>query len=228
MAILTAVHVSGYSLAELRAFAPKVKDKSGAPKQALYDDWQRVMWGGVNLPGRIPMGIYMAHHTGARKLIWSTGASWVDGMSEAEYTMFEAIGAYELLRKNFPAFFGAGFFKTDGDYRMWIQGISVAEQESRNTAESFQYAVPIIDELVGERLGELIVVTSENHIERTMRDAISVMRHGKLPRSPTVFDEVPAAKSKQLIISGTGSFTGYAGLTASETYVRDLGQPTMI
>src|SRR5262249_1033100 len=83
------VHCSGYSLAERSGVRPIVTNQQGLEVKGKFFDWDIVCLGHPDLGiyGRIPMAVHLAESLRAECLIWSTGATYLSGVSEAEFMM---------------------------------------------------------------------------------------------------------------------------------------------
>ncbi len=150
------VHCSGYNLAE-RIDRPETKNRRGEIVSGKFFDWDAVCLGDPNrgILGRIPMAIRVAETLQAECLIWSTGATYISGRSEAEVMMESAIGLLESKS-------GA----VD-----WLKSISILEQESENTFSSLQFAAKLVFARFKASETMLHLVTSDNHAPRVARDA---------------------------------------------------------
>lgn len=216
----TIVHISGYALSENPSLGT-LYDHDGNPAVGRYGDWERVCWGAQGKPGRIPTGIEYAWSMRAGRVIWSTGATHFEGgLSEAEYMQHLALERYAAMRTGFSDV----DFPDEFNFRYWLNDVSVIESQSATTSTSMLCAVPLIDNYLGEEPGVFAVVSSDNHVERVMRDAIAVMRYGALlDDAGNVVREVARPKSRRLTIVGVAAFTSYSDKDARSTLVFDRG-----
>jgi len=151
------VHCSGYSLAERSGVRPIVTNQQGLEVKGKFFDWDIVCLGHPDLGiyGRIPMAVHLAESLRAECLIWSTGATYLSGVSEAEFMM--NTGHDYLTRKRQPA--------------GWLQSVSVIERDSTNTFSSLRSAARIVRERFATAHIMLHLITSQNHAPRVARDA---------------------------------------------------------
>jgi hypothetical protein len=148
------VHCSGYSLAELKDGSEEVIDWRGRPLKGRFFDWDFVCVGTKHLLGRIPMTIRAARIFQAEAVIWSTGATFLGQVSEAEVMMKKAC---EVL--------------ADKSQVEWLRRVSLLEKESTDTRTSIRVARKIILKTIGEKPITVHFVTSDNHAPRVARDA---------------------------------------------------------
>jgi hypothetical protein len=148
------VHCSGYSLAEDEHYT-QVVTRRGVALKAKYYDWDHVCIGipATGLLGRIPMTIKIAQLYSADCIIWSTGATFANGKSEAEI----------MCR---CALHHAGF-----ETSAWLSSISLKEEVSTNTMSALVQAANIIEERFPSEEVLIYFVTSANHAPRVVRDA---------------------------------------------------------
>lgn len=210
------VHVNGYSLAEIPG--KKAHDQLGKRAVCRFGDWERVCWGNrtVGTLGRIPTALFLARTIGARRIIWSTGATREqDGIFESEYLYERALGSYEALMGDFPHRCTPALWKNEKSYRAWLRRISELETDSTNTPTSMMRAYEIVRDRYKNEDVMFYTVSSANHLPRVLRDACVAFGIGTRPGGhssglPRVVVAVPAE-------------TNYGGVTVSETVVRDLG-----
>jgi hypothetical protein len=149
------VHCSGYSLAE-RSVSGVVTNHEGKVVHGKFFDWNIVCLGNPirNILGRITMSVRLANRLRAECLIWSTGATYLSGRSEAEIMMETAFD----------------YLAAEQQPSDWLKSISVLEQESINTMTSMQLASQIVRDRFA--IDEVMVhlVTSQNHAPRVARD----------------------------------------------------------
>ncbi len=167
------VHCSGYSLAEKFGAAT---NKFGSVIAGKFHDWDHVCIGRPKggVLGRIPMALHIAALLSAESIVWSTGATYSDGHSEAEIMQQEAV-------ENF------GYILSRDDARR----ISIIEKESSNTLTSMQELLTIIKTRFSAANVMLHLVTSANHAPRVARDAVIVFKHS----NNVVLSVVPAHTS---------------------------------
>jgi hypothetical protein len=148
-----------------RAGASNVKDARGNEVRGGFRDWDFVCLGDAQkgLLGRIPIALLLAVRLPAERLIWSTGATFSPGISEADVAMSEALN--QVVRY--------------GGTSEWLQRISVFERESVNTRTSMVAAANMLQNLFGNADIALHLVTSANHAPRVARDASVAFRDYK-------------------------------------------------
>lgn len=172
------IHCSGYSLAE-RNMDCLVTNRRSGPVSGKFNDWDRVCIGDPanGLLGRIPMTLEIAREFHADHIIWSTGATWAHGQSEARFMMVSAIEYASTHNMNVK----------------WLQDISILEEESTNTATSLHSALQFITTWTQQGENDMMIhlVTSNNHAPRVAKDAaIAFAAHSWL-----LFSVVPAGTS---------------------------------
>jgi DUF218 domain len=170
------IHCSGYNLAE-RSPHIKTKNRQGKIIEEKFFDWDVVCLGDHTrgLLGRITMCIRLAECLRPECVIWSTGATYQSGASEAQIMMGTALDY--LTSQNQPI--------------DWLKSISVIEQESSNTLTSMHVAAEMVSNRFGADEVMLHLVTSDNHAPRIARDA-AVAFH---PYQNVILSVVPAHTS---------------------------------
>lgn len=101
------------------------------------------------------MALKVASLVCAEGIIWSTGATILDGFSEADF-MFS-------LAKRLPS---AGITAEQ------LDRISIFDRESTNTLGSMTVGAKLVQERFGKEQTMLHLITSANHAPRVARDAI--------------------------------------------------------
>jgi hypothetical protein len=151
------VHCSGYSLAEKEG-AFDVVDRRGNSIQGKFGDWTHVCVGnpGAGVLGRIPMSLRVAKVFDADCIVWSTGATFQNGVSEAEVMMECALAHSQQQEIS----------------AVLLRRISLIENESVNTLTSMEFVARILAERFAGRSLVLHLVTSANHAPRVSRDAL--------------------------------------------------------
>lgn len=150
------IHCSGYNIAERTASAV-VKNRAGKSVTGKYFDWDHVCIGNpaAGELGRITMTLYLVERLRPEAVIWSTGATFVDGISEAQVMLNATI---EYLRDQ-------------NEMAAWLKSISIVEEDGANTRGSMEEAAKIIRARFGSDEITLHLVTSNNHAPRVARDA---------------------------------------------------------
>lgn len=138
----------------------------------------------ARLRWRIVMGIYVALHRQARLVTFSTGASEIDGVKEAEYTrnfVYEHVDALaSLLSKKLNHAF------TGKDLREWIEHRSILDLESQNTVEETASNLTLA---LSRKCKEVIGVTNAFHAPRCLAGLqVARINHD----SPLLISVIPA------------------------------------
>jgi hypothetical protein len=169
------IHCSGYSLAENQRFHGVV-NRQGEPVQGKYFDWDYVCLGDPTRArlGRISMTLRLAAILKAECIIWSTGATYLEGVSEAEVMMNTALSLGEQTGLSAP-----------------LKVISILEQKSKDTFGSMEAAAEILEARFGGQEIMLHLVSSANHVPRLAREATITV--GSQPN--TFISVVPAHTS---------------------------------
>lgn len=197
MALKHVVLLNGYSLAEHPGLAG-IKNQKGEGVSGKSGDWEHVCLGTKEYPGRIPTVVQLARSLNATHLIWSTGATWKEEMSEARFCYQMAFGD----RNSSPYL---------DEYEVengWLESISLFEERSTNTSGTMIEVKKVLEERFADERIMLHLVSSANHMPRVMRDAIKV------------FDKMP-----NIILSGVPAGTSYGGKTPSDVVIYELGEP---
>jgi hypothetical protein len=170
------VHCSGYSLAE-QGPDTRATRRDGMPAVGRFHDWTEVCIGdpAAGRLGRIPMAIAVAEAVEAALLIWSTGATYLGTVSEAE-----------VMRRAALDYLERGSLPTET-----IRRISALETESTDTRSSALEAARMVERRFGGEPLMLHLVTSANHAPRLAREA--ALAFAQLPR--VVLSIVPAHTS---------------------------------
>jgi uncharacterized protein (DUF302 family) len=138
-----------------------VVNRQGDLVQGKYFDWDYVCLGDPARAqlGRISMTLRLAAILKAECIIWSTGATYLEGASEGEVMMNTALRLAEQTGLSAP-----------------LKAISILEQESENTFSSMQAAAEILKTRFGGQEIMLHLVTSANHAPRLARDATIILK----------------------------------------------------
>lgn len=205
------VHCSGYSL-EMNPELDAVEKKTGAQKPK-FSDWEHVCWGDETrqLMGRIPMTLWLAKNIGAKHVIWSSGYSRLkpSGITESEFFFETALESFDRLRKAFPKRFADGPWRTERSFKRWLTETSAFDTESTNTATSMEQLTTIVKQLVGRSPSHVYLVSSANHVQRVLRDAL------------TAFNLDGSARHT---LSAVPAETSYGGKTPEDVVIKELGQ----
>ena len=176
------------------------------------DDWQKVVWGDQKkqLLGRAPYALWVSLKEKEPPLfLWNTGASQKNGLKEASYTRNYVLEHMLELPKQFPTFF-AGTEKKLLSLKKHLQkhNTLLLEEISYNTRESMFAMGIMLNHIVG--LEEVIIISSDNHTPRCMRDGL-VAFHATMCRFSQIRFQFEACH------------TSYADKKIDDVIIRDLG-----
>src|SRR5262249_21281550 len=123
-----------------------------------FHDWKHVCVGDLanEILGRVPMTVRTVVALGARCVIWSTGATFIDHVCEADMMMrcaLECSSKYNLPEES-------------------LIRMSLFDRESTNTRSSMAVAARIVKQKYPSESVMVHLVTSANHAPRVLRDAI--------------------------------------------------------
>lgn len=214
------IHVSGYSLVH----HPKLEgvlDHQGQPASGGFGDWEHVCWGdpAYKLLGRIPKTLLRAFETRSADtfIVWSTGASRLNGVSEARWMFDVAMARIDSIPDQFPDHFREGRWfpahATPGVMRSWLRDISMFEESSTNTLSSMRMLSDMLDGPLSSDRVQVLLVSSRNHVSRLARDAERAIMHG--PRGTQALSHIE--------LDYSAAHTCYGGKTIADTQVNDLG-----
>jgi hypothetical protein len=166
------IHCSGYNIAE-RNKSVEAKNRAGRRIAGKYFDWDHVCIGNPSNGelGRITMTLHLAERFRPEAIIWSTGATFAAGISEAQAMLDAAIN----------------YWHEQSAQAHWLKSISIVEEDGANTLTSMEEAAKIFRDRFGLDEIMLHLVTSSNHAPRVARDAaiaFANMRHVLLSVTP--------------------------------------------
>jgi hypothetical protein len=167
------------------------------------EDWEKVIWGEKNRPGRCPMGLYTALQESVDRIVWNTGKTQKNGLSEAEYILQYAQDNLCRLADWFPAYFQS----TDSvRLRDVLKEKSIIEKRSTNTLESIKILKDILEK-EGITATSIIQVSSANHIARCLLDTQKIFQK--------------EFSNSLLSISGVSAYTCYGDGTLDDINITE-------
>jgi len=141
-------------------------------------NWLTVVWGNPpDLLGRLPRGVMVAIEEKADIVVFGTGASELNGKIEAA-VMRDYLLEHFYNLKQFSVFKKIDLKKI----RERIKDISRLEIKSKNTREEVKFALQIFKE---EGIEKVVLVTSPDHVSRSLRDAYIVAEEDETLRNFT-------------------------------------------
>lgn len=131
--------------------------------------WEDIVWapdanGIPTLYGRATMGLKKARDLSAEILVFSTGASEIDGVKEGEYTYRYALDHADVLWELLG-------FPSRQDYSEWLEEVRVLDIVSQNTTEECSRNFRMCATL---GITQVTLVSSPWHIERSHAEALKV------------------------------------------------------
>jgi hypothetical protein len=209
MPIHKTVILLGYYASE-RPGMPDLFRPDGSLITSQYGDWDHVMWGEPGRPGRIPTAIFTAQQFDAAKLIYvGGGARFASGQTEPDWVRQYIRENTPRLARDFPMQFHSWSHSESHD---WLDGIWDVEHGGHNTATSLMAVAPGIVQRAGGMNFTVFVVTSANHIQRSLKDAI------------LAFDECKGVSWDRGMIHAVPAKTAYGGGSVVDVKVDDLGK----
>ena len=176
-------------------------------------DWEQVMWGsGRGVPGeqhlgRIATSFLLYLRGGIDFFVWNGGSSAKEGLSESRYIHKFAREKIHDLKQDFPDYFSDFTDEDISALAYDLDSRSLFEERSVDTFSSIQ-ALPRLLREENLHPQAIILVSSANHVQRVLRDAINVFSD---------------AGMREVVLSGVSSQTSYGGGDAARVQIQDLG-----
>ena len=170
--------------------------------------WNRIVWGKPpHELGRVPMGIFVGMEQRADMIIFGTGASVKDGLTEAEATVallwerFDELQDFEIFKQHLPQFCEPSAWE---DLKQQLRDKIQIENKSQNTVEEVVFASRMMHENGVQRI---ILVSSPTHLPRCLRDA------------RIAFDQNEDLAHYKNWLYATPSTTSYMGRSAADVAI---------
>jgi hypothetical protein len=134
-------------------------------------NWEYVVWGDPNNPGRLPTGLKVAVELNVEVIIIVSSAYGRNGKSSGELMVelwYQNIGEiHKFTIYNYIL----GPMSTEEIKAILDEKVMLVKEPVTNTREELRVVVRVLKEL---GITEMIIVTSLDHIMRAMRDAIVI------------------------------------------------------
>jgi hypothetical protein len=203
----------GYFASERASDGPTLYNRDGNLILPKFADWEDVVWGLPNEKklGRVPTVLWVASQFQCDRIIWLIGdARLASGQTEADWMRHYVRTRYRDLKRDFSEHFEHEIFRSEDRFIKWLNQISEFTTEGFNTATNLESAVPLLKKIIGNDIGIVQLVTSANHVQRALRDAVIAFGEGSILES-------------RVIVGAIAAQTSYGRSTPRETVVYDNG-----